>query len=80
MPARDVAATFIRWTFVRAALARGYWLVASLYLVVEADLSAFQLVFIGVAQGITRARVRDSHRRHGRHDQPQVVDRDRARR
>jgi predicted MFS family arabinose efflux permease len=53
VPARDVATTFIRWKTARAACARGYWLVASLYLVVEADLSAFQLVFIGVAQGIT---------------------------
>ena len=32
---------------------RGYWLVTSLYLVVDADLSPFQLVFIGTAQGIT---------------------------
>lgn len=53
MPARDVATTFIRWKTARAACARGYWLVASLYLVVVADLDAFQLVFIGVAQGIT---------------------------
>ncbi len=41
------------WKAARAACARGYWLVASLYLVVDADLDAFQLVFIGVAQGIT---------------------------
>jgi MFS family permease len=53
MPARDVATSYIRWKATRAACARGYWLVASLYLVVDADLNAFQLVFIGVAQGIT---------------------------
>jgi MFS family permease len=33
-------------------LHRGYWLVASLYLVLDTDLSAFQLVFLGTAQGI----------------------------
>jgi len=53
MPDRDVAATFLRWTCIRAVFSRGYWLVTSLYLVVEADLNAFQLVFIGTAQGIT---------------------------
>ena len=53
MPERDVAATFIRWTWMRAIFHHGYWLVTSLYLVVEADLSAFQLVFIGTAQGVT---------------------------
>jgi MFS family permease len=47
-----VASTFIGWLFVRAALNRGWWLATSLYLVVEADLSAFQLVFLGTAQGI----------------------------
>jgi predicted MFS family arabinose efflux permease len=53
MPDRDVAATFLRWTCMRAVFHRGYWLVTSLYLVIEADLSAFQLVFIGTAQGLT---------------------------
>ena len=53
MPDRDVATTFVRWIFVRAMFHRGYWLVTSLYLVVDADLSAFQLVFIGTAQGLT---------------------------
>jgi MFS family permease len=53
MPEHDVASTFIRWTCMRAAFHRGYWLVTSLYLVVEADLSPFQLVFIGTAQGVT---------------------------
>ncbi len=50
---RDVAGLFIRWTCMRAVFHRGYWLVTSLYLVTDADLSAFQLVFIGTAQGIT---------------------------
>jgi MFS family permease len=53
MPDRDVATLFIRWTCMRAVFHRGYWLVASLYLVVDADLSALQLVLIGTAQGIT---------------------------
>jgi hypothetical protein len=53
MARRDVAATFIRWTCARAIFHRGWWLVTSLYLVVVAELSAFELVFIGVAQGIT---------------------------
>jgi MFS family permease len=53
VPDRDVALTFLRWTGLRAVFHRGYWLVTSLYLVAEADLSPFQLVFIGTAQGIT---------------------------
>lgn len=53
MPDRNVAATYLRWTFLRAMCHRGYWLVTSLYLVVDAVLSAFQLVFLGTAQGLT---------------------------
>jgi MFS family permease len=49
---RDSAVTFLHWTWMRAMLHRGYWLVTSLYLVLDAGLSPFQLVFIGVAQGI----------------------------
>jgi predicted MFS family arabinose efflux permease len=48
----DVATVFLRWAGLRAVLHRGYWLVASLYLVVDAGLSPFQLVFLGTAQGI----------------------------
>src|SRR5215472_18011068 len=48
----DITAVFLRWTGMRAVLHRGYWLVASLYLVVDAHLSPFQLVFLGTAQGI----------------------------
>ena len=53
MPDRDVAATYLRWTFTRAIFHRGWWLVTSLYLVVDAELSAFQLVFLGTAQNLT---------------------------
>lgn len=53
MPERDVAALYIRWTFLRAIFHRGWWLVTSLYLVVEAELTPFQLVFVGTAQNLT---------------------------
>lgn len=48
----DITAVFLRWMGMRAVVHRGYWLVTSLYLVVDAHLSAFQLVFLGTAQGI----------------------------
>jgi MFS family permease len=48
---RDITSTYLRWIATRAFLHRGYWLVASLYLVVDAHLSAFQLVVLGTAQG-----------------------------
>jgi MFS family permease len=38
---------------MRSVSFRGYWLVTSLYLVVDADLSAFQLVFLGTAMELT---------------------------
>jgi MFS family permease len=50
--APDLAAVFLRWTWWRAALHKGWWLVTSVYLVVDAGLSASQLVLIGVAQGV----------------------------
>jgi MFS family permease len=50
---RDVAALFLRWTYLRAVFVRGYWTVASLYLVVDAHLSAFQLLLLGTFMGIT---------------------------
>ncbi|HYD08728.1 MAG TPA: MFS transporter, partial [Acidimicrobiales bacterium] len=43
---------YLRWSGLRAASARGWWLVTAVYLVVEADLTPFQLVFIGTAQGL----------------------------
>ena len=49
----EITAIYLRWTWMRAVVHRGYWLVASLYLVVDANLSPFQLVFLGTAQGIT---------------------------
>lgn len=48
-----VTTAFLRWTCLRAALSRGYWLTTALYLVVVAHLAPFQLVLIGVFQGIT---------------------------
>ncbi|MFC6156170.1 MFS transporter [Kribbella jiaozuonensis] len=41
---------FIRWTWVRAVLHNGWWLVTSVYLVVDAGLSPAQLVLIGSVQ------------------------------
>lgn len=49
----DVARIFLRWALGRSLCFRGYWLVTSLYLVVVADLSAFQLVFLGTAMELT---------------------------
>src|SRR5438067_4382609 len=49
----DLVRAFLRWAFIRAALARGYWLATALYLVVVAHLSPFQLVLIGTFQGLT---------------------------
>jgi predicted MFS family arabinose efflux permease len=48
----EIAAVFVRWAWMRALLHRGYWLVTSLYLVVDAGLSPFELVFLGTAQGV----------------------------
>lgn len=49
----SVAALYAVWSFARSFLHRGWWLVTSVYLVTQAELSAFQLVFLGTAQGIT---------------------------
>ena len=53
MPDRGVATLFQRWIFARAVFHRGWWLVTSLYLVVDARLTPFELVFLGTAQGLT---------------------------
>jgi hypothetical protein len=45
-----LVAAYLRWIWWRALLHRGWWLVTSVYLVVDAGLSASQLVVIGVAQ------------------------------
>ncbi|OGT39709.1 MAG: MFS transporter [Gammaproteobacteria bacterium RIFCSPHIGHO2_12_FULL_38_14] len=46
----DIA--FIRWSWMRAILHQGWWLVTSLYLVTIGHLTPSQLIYIGVAQGI----------------------------
>ena len=51
-PLPDLATTFLRWSFTRGLCARGYWLVASLYLVVVADLSPSELVLVGSGQAL----------------------------
>jgi hypothetical protein len=48
----DLVAVFLRWVRWRAVLHNGWWLVTSVYLVVDAGLSPSQLVLIGVAQGV----------------------------
>lgn len=50
---RDIAATFLRWTFLRAVFHRGYVLVSSLYLVIDAHLSASRLLVLGVVLSVT---------------------------
>jgi MFS family permease len=45
-------AAFVRWTWARAVLHNGWWLVTSVYLVVDAGLTASQIVLIGAVQGI----------------------------
>ena len=49
-PLPRLGVTFVRWSFARGAFWRGYWLLASVYLVEVADLPASQLVLIGVGQ------------------------------
>ena len=48
----DLDTVFVRWMWARAVLHRGWWLVTSVYLVIDARLSAAQLVLVGVAQGV----------------------------
>ena len=52
-PHTSVATIYAAWFFLRSLLTRGWWLVTSLYLVTEAALSPFELVFLGTAQGLT---------------------------
>jgi MFS family permease len=47
---RGPGTIFVRWIWCRALLHRGWWLVTSVYLVVDAHLTASELVLIGVAQ------------------------------
>ena len=48
-----VATLFLRWTYLRAVFHRGYVLVSSLYFVVDAHLSASQLVLLGTVMSVT---------------------------
>ncbi|MEO1060464.1 MAG: MFS transporter [Actinomycetota bacterium] len=52
-PSAALARAFVRWSFLRSALWRGYWLLAGVYLVVVAGLSASQLVLVGAVQSAT---------------------------
>jgi MFS family permease len=52
-PRRDVATTFLRWMYMRAVFHRGYVLVSSLYFVINAHLTASQLVLLGTAVSAT---------------------------
>lgn len=49
----SLTTAYLRWAFLRAALARGWWLTTAVYLVTVAELSPAQLVLIGVFQGLT---------------------------
>jgi hypothetical protein len=49
----DIARAFLRWSAMRAALHRGWWLVTAVYLVVDARLDAAGLVSVAVAQSLT---------------------------
>ena len=49
----DVARTFLWWTSLRAVCHRGYVLVSGLYFVVDAHLSASQLLFLGTVVAAT---------------------------
>jgi MFS family permease len=49
----SIAKTFLRWTFLRAVFHRGYVLVSSLYFVINAHLSASQLVLLGTVMSVT---------------------------
>jgi MFS family permease len=49
----DLASRFLRYSFARGVCGRGYWLAASIYLVVVADLTPAELLLIGAAQALT---------------------------
>lgn len=50
---REVVTTFLCWMFLRSMFHRGYVLVSGLYFVIDAHLSAAQLVFLGTAMPVT---------------------------
>ncbi|MEU6248185.1 MFS transporter [Glycomyces sp. NPDC047010] len=47
-----LARRFLVWNFLRAVLHQGWWLVTSLYMVVDAGLSPADLLMIAAAQGV----------------------------
>lgn len=49
----DVANIFLWWSFLRAVCHRGYVLASGLYFVVDAQLSASQLVVLGTVMSVT---------------------------
>ena len=49
----DVATTFLRWRYMRGVFHRGYVLTSGLYFVLNAHLSASQLVFLGTVMSVT---------------------------
>jgi MFS family permease len=50
---RDVATTFLQWTYLRAVCHRGYVLASGLYFVVDAHLSASQIVLLATLMSAT---------------------------
>jgi MFS family permease len=48
---QTLVVAFVRWTWMRAVLHNGWWLVASVYMIVDAGLTASQIVLIGSLQG-----------------------------
>ncbi len=50
---RDVVTTFWQWTYLRAVFHRGYVLASGLYFVVDAHLSASQIVLLGTVMSVT---------------------------
>jgi predicted MFS family arabinose efflux permease len=53
MSAQGVTRSYLRYAFGDSLIFRGYWLVLSVYLVLVADLSPFQLVFLGTAMELS---------------------------
>lgn len=49
----DIARLYLNWQMSRSFAFRGYWLVTSVYLVIVADLTPFQLVIMGTAMEVT---------------------------
>src|SRR4051794_14559428 len=81
MPLRSPLATaFLRWAGIRAALARGYWVAAALYLVVVPHLSPAELILGGTFPGDHRPPHGSPCRRPRRRRQPAPLARRRPRR